>query len=177
LPAPERPATSRPLDPRARKRLDQLVSRLALAPHPEGGRFRQIFRSASQVRTADNRPLRTAMTSIYYLLEEGEFGRWHRVRSDEVWHLYEGGPLELLVAPPDVSAVEHRVLDAAGPDTEPVTVVPADWWQAARPLGAYALAGCTVAPGFEFDDFAFLSDEPLAMERFAQLDRDYRLLL
>jgi predicted cupin superfamily sugar epimerase len=117
------------------------------------------------------------MTSIYYLLEEGEFGRWHRVRSDEVWHLYEGGPLELLVAPPDLSVVEHRVLDVAGPDAAPVSVVAADWWQAARPLGDYVLAGCTVAPGFEFEDFAFLSDEPLAMERFNRLDPVYRALL
>jgi predicted cupin superfamily sugar epimerase len=73
--------------------------------------------------------------------------------------------------------VEHRVLDVAGPDAAPVSVVAADWWQAARPLGDYVLAGCTVAPGFEFEDFAFLSDEPLAMERFNRLDPVYRALL
>ena len=117
------------------------------------------------------------MTTIYYLLAEGEFGRWHRVRSDEVWHLYEGGPLELLVAPPDLSAIEHRRLAPAEEGAEPVAIVPADWWQSARPLGDYALCGCTVAPGFEFEDFAFLSDDRAALAALSRLDAAYRAWL
>jgi hypothetical protein len=129
------------------------------------------------VRTGDDRPGRAALTTIYYLLAEGEFGRWHRVRSDEVWHLYEGGPLELLVAPPDLSAIEHRRLTAAEQGAEPVAIVPADWWQSARPLGDYALCGCTVAPGFEFEDFAFLSDDQAALAALLRLDMAYRAWL
>lgn len=117
------------------------------------------------------------MTSIYYLLAEHEFGRWHRVESDEVWHLYEGGPLELLVAPPDLSAVDERRLDIASEATRPVSIVPAGWWQAARPLGDFALCGCTVAPGFEFEDFAFLSDEAQPVDRLLRLDPRYRAWL
>lgn len=94
-----------------------------------------------------------------------------------MWHLYEGGPLELLLAPPDLSVVEHRRLAAAAPGAEPVSIVPADWWQSARPLASYALCGCTVAPGFEFEDFAFLSDDETAMAALADLAPEYRTWL
>jgi predicted cupin superfamily sugar epimerase len=99
------------------------------------------------------------------------------VRSDEVWHLYEGGPLELIVAPPDLSAIEHRALAAAEHGGEPVSIVPADWWQSARPLGEYALCGCTVAPGFDFEDFVFLKDDRTAVAALSRLDDVYRAWL
>ena len=81
-----------------------------------------------------------------------------------MWHWYEGEPLELLLAAPDWSAVRGRRLGVVGPGTEPLLTVPAGWWQAARPLGEFALCGCTVAPGFEFEDFVFLRDDPAACE-------------
>ena len=107
------------------------------------------------------------VTTIYFLLAAGSFSAWHRVRSDEVWHWYEGEPLELLLAPPDLRNVQQRRrLGPVGVGVEPAIItVPADWWQAARPLGSYSLCGCTVAPGFEFEDFAFLRDH--AAERDA----------
>jgi uncharacterized protein len=135
---------------------------LALAPHPEGGFFREVFRSAERVQPTDGRAGRSALTTIFFLLAEGQVSRWHAVASDEVWHLYEGGPLELLLAPPEVARVERTLLGPVGDVLLPTHTVAARWWQAARPLGPYALAGCSVGPGFEFADFRMLSDEPLA---------------
>jgi uncharacterized protein len=124
-------------------RAQELIDRLALAPHPEGGWYRQVFKSEERVTRLRDGAERTALTTIYFLLVEGTYSAWHRVDSDEAWHFYEGEPLELLT--------RDRVtrLD----DTNRVHVIRAGEWQAARPLGAYALVGCTVGPGFEFEDF------------------------
>ena len=100
----------------------------------------------------------------------GERSRWHRVRSDEVWHLCEAGPLELLTAPPTLEVVRRVVLGPALTSDGPVHVVPAGWWQAARPVGIYALTGCTVAPGFEYADFTFLHDDPSALAQLVKVD-------
>jgi predicted cupin superfamily sugar epimerase len=147
-----------------------LIEQLQLEPHPEGGYFRELYRSELQVESGDGRPPRAALTTIFYLLTQGDCSRWHRVRSDEVWHLCEGGPLELLLAPPDLQRVEHVRLGAVGVESGPVHTVPALWWQAARPLGAFALAGCTVGPGFEYEDFSLMEDDPMAMRRLTRLD-------
>ena len=128
-------------------------------PHPEGGYYREIWRGAQGVETGDGRGTRAALTSIYFLLSFGAISRWHRVRSDELWHHYEGAPLELLLVPPDEFRLERRRLGALGPGQEPVRPVPANWWQAARSLGPYTLVGCTVGPGFEFADFELLSHQ------------------
>lgn len=144
------------MHPRAR----QLIQELALAPHPEGGFFREVFRSDVVVQPPDGRPARPAMTAILYLLPGGTHSRWHRVRSDELWHYHEGGALDLYRAPADLSRVERVVLGPAGGEASPVHAVPAGWWQAARPRASFNLAGCTVAPGFDFADFEFLIDEP-----------------
>jgi predicted cupin superfamily sugar epimerase len=154
------------MDPRAA----ELIQLLRLQPHPEGGYFREVFRSVARVKPNDGRAERDAVTTIYFLLTRGTHSRWHRVRSDEVWHLYEGGPLEIFVAPPAGDAIERVELSAAREDAGPVHVVSAGSWQAARPRGPYALAGCTVAPGFEFVDFAFLDDDPAALARLMRVD-------
>src|SRR5689334_6643968 len=104
------------MNPRAAKLIDQLQ----LEPHPEGGFYREIWRSPTRVTAAD-RPERSALTTIYFLLAAGSFSAWHRVRSDEVWHWYEGGPLELLLASPDFSTVQRRTLGVvAGKDRKSV---------------------------------------------------------
>ena len=77
-------------------RADHLIATLDLRPHPEGGFYREVYRSADRVVPADARGNRAALTTIYFLLVEGTFSAWHRVKSDEVWHWYEGEPLELL---------------------------------------------------------------------------------
>lgn len=124
-----------------------------------------MYRSESGVLPRDGRGERSALTTIHFLLREGERSRLHRVSSDEVWHFYEGDPLELLWTDPDFTQLRRARLGPVGPDTAPVAVVPAGWWQAARSTGVYTLVGCTVGPGFDFADFEMLADDPAAAER------------
>lgn len=142
-------------------RASELIAKLELRPHPEGGFYREIFRSTARVMPADGRGARSALTTIYFLLPEGSASRWHQVTSDEVWHLYEGGPLELLELSESGEELWRHRLDriAEGPQA-PVCTIPAEHWQAARPLAGYALVGCTVGPGFDFADFRLLADDP-----------------
>ena len=145
-----------------------LIDALDLTPHPEGGYFREVYRSAARVQPADGRAARLALTTIYFLLVAGQVSRWHRVASDEVWHYYEGDALELLVADAGFDVVSRRQLGPVGHGIEPVQVVLAGEWQAARPAGRYTLVGCTVGPGFEFEDFQMLDslpDEAAALKR------------
>lgn len=153
-------------------RAAELIARLHLAPHPEGGYYREVYRSRDRVDPVDSpRDSRAALTTILFLLTEGQHSRWHRVASDEVWHFYEGTPLELFVAASDLVSVERVVLGSALETDGPVVTVPSSCWQAARPIGAFAFVGCTVAPGFEFADFSFLRDDDVALARIVRIDR------
>ena len=122
--------------------VDRLIESLGLAPHPEGGFYRETFRSSSS-------------TAIYFLLPAGEFSAFHRLRAaDEIWHHYAGDPVELDTIDPDGV---HRVT-MLGPDLErgerPQAIVSAGTLQAAAVRGhGFALCGCTVSPAFEFSDF------------------------
>ena len=138
-------------------RARELVQALGLAPHPEGGFYRELFRSPLRVRGEGGE--RSALTVIHFLLPAGARSALHRVQgADEAWHFVEGDPLELAWF---TEAGETRVrLGAPAHGGLPVAVVPAGAWQAARPRGAYALVSCDVAPGFEFADFALLRDLP-----------------
>ena len=159
-------------------RAAQLIEQLGLRPHPEGGCFREVFRSSATVQPADARAPRSALTTIDFVLARGEWSAWHRVRSDEVWHLLEGGPLRLWLMPPELDAVESVVLGAVdGFGRAPRKTVAANWWQAAEPLGDHAYVGATVAPGFDFADFAFLRDDAAATARLAALRPDLSRLL
>jgi uncharacterized protein len=126
---------------------DDIVRLLNLKPHPEGGHFVETFRDATGAE-------RAASTAIYFPLARGERSHWHRVDAAEVWHYYAGAPLKLEVAEKHEGPV-HRV--QLGPDLaageRPQAVVPPGMWQAAESLGDWTLAGCTVAPGFEFTGF------------------------
>tara|TARA_R110000824_G_scaffold118960_2_gene271528 strand:+ start:145899 stop:146333 length:435 start_codon:yes stop_codon:yes gene_type:complete len=126
---------------------DAIIDRLGLSPHPEGGWFAETFRD---IPGPDGRSLGTA---IYYLLKAGERSHWHRVDATEIWHWHAGSPLALHLSP-DGRTHETRVL---GPDLttgqRPQCIVPAHHWQAAEPLGAFTLVGCTVSPGFDFSGF------------------------
>src|SRR5690606_36171123 len=99
--------------------------------------------------------IRSAMTTIYFLLPQGVFSAWHRVRSDEVWCLLAGGPLELHQISPSGEHALVRLGSDLAADQAPAAVVPAGWLQAARPgpEAEFALCACSVGPGFEFDDF------------------------
>lgn len=143
-------------------RPDDLVARLGLKPHPEGGFYRETFRSTATVHPDDGRPARAALTTIYFLLTGGDVSRWHRVASDEAWHLLEGDPLELWTADGAFEAVEVHRLGPVADGAEPSHVVPSGMWQAARTTGTHSLAGCTVGPGFDFADFELIDpDGPL----------------
>ena len=132
-----------------------LIEKLQLKPHPEGGWFREIHRADEKVTT--ERGTRSALTTIYYLLEREQLSRWHVVQSDEIWHFYSGSPLELIVYDPATHSCKTKLLDEPVDAREPVGVVRAGEWQAARSLGDYSLVGCNVGPGFEFADFRFVA--------------------
>jgi predicted cupin superfamily sugar epimerase len=161
-PAPHPPPSDpEPMHPRAA----ELLRDLDLQPHPEGGHFRELFRSHLRVRPDRAEDDRSALTTIYFLLASGERSRWHRVTADEAWHFYEGDPLELLWLDPGGRRLHRVLLGPVGDGREPVHVVPAGCWQAARPTGAFSLVGCTVGPGFEFEDFSMLDAHPEVAER------------
>ncbi len=131
-----------------------LIARLGLLPHPEGGYFRETFRDCGPPPAGrDSNPGRSHSTAIYFLLKAGQASRWHRVDAAEIWHFYRGAPLELKIG---------KTIQFLGPAIEkgeaPQLVVPPGEWQAARSLGDYTLVGCTVAPGFEFSKFEMAPD-------------------
>ena len=148
-----------PLHPRA----EELVRDLRLRPHPEGGRFAEAFRSPRQVRAAGEPRDRSALTTIYFLLAAGEVSRWHRLDADEAWHFYEGAPLELFLLDEGAQILTRETVGPAAAGTAPVRVVPAGSWMAARPLGEFALVGCTVAPGFEPGGFLLMMKDAPAV--------------
>ncbi len=127
---------------------DEIIAKLGLEPHPEGGHFAETFRDA-----APNDTGRAASTAIYYLLKAGEISRWHRVDAVEAWHFYAGSPLELRIGHWENGNVRHVLGNDIGASERPQIVVPANVWQSARSLGEWTLVGCTVAPGFEFSGF------------------------
>ena len=131
IPRPERPET-----------VEAIVDRLGLAPHPEGGFYRETWRD----RPADGS--RGAGTAIYFLLPGGVDNRWHRVDSAELWHFYAGAPLELRIA--SAGRVERSLVlgTALFDGEEPQAEVPPGAWQRARSLGPWTLVGCTVSPAF-----------------------------
>jgi predicted cupin superfamily sugar epimerase len=153
-------------------RADELISALQLMPHPEGGFYRETYRSPSAVQSLSPLELRSAVTTIFFLLKAGQFSRLHQVTSDEIWHFYEGSPIELTWGALDGTPCERRLLGPVAADQTPVLVVPANAWQAARSTGAYTLVGCTVAPGFEFQYFRMLNGLPDEAERVRTLYPD-----
>jgi len=125
----------------------EIIARLRLTPHPEGGHYRETFRDP---RTVDGRSVGSA---IYYLLGTGEVSEWHRVDAAEIWHWHAGAPLVITQSPNGHDAAAAHL----GPDLargqQPQIVVPAGHWQTATSLGAWTLVGCTVSPAFDFAGF------------------------
>jgi len=157
-------------------RVESLITILEMQPHPEGGRYVEIYRSEDLVGR-DGRE-RSAGTAIHFLLERGERSRWHVVDADEIWIYNEGDPLELVTFDPATGESARTLL--APPDAEgarPMAVVPRGIWQAARPLGDYTLVACTVSPGFEFAGFALCAEVPGAEQVVASMPDELRELL
>jgi predicted cupin superfamily sugar epimerase len=125
----------------------EIIARLDLKPHPEGGHYRETFRD-----TGEDAAGRSRSTAIYFLLARGERSHWHRIDAVEVWHYYAGATLTLRIADDTGQRSVKLGADlAAGED--PQAVVPVYAWQAAESNGEWTLVGCTVAPGFEFSKF------------------------
>lgn len=147
----------------------QIVSTLALSPHPEGGYYKETYRSPEQVKK-EALPERfdagrSFCTGIYYLLEAGDFSAFHRIKSDEMWHFYGGGPLELHMLHYGAHTCVMIGADVLKGE-RPQYVVPAGAWFASRPgpEASYSLVGCTVSPGFDFADFEMARREELVAE-------------
>ena len=146
-------------------RVRELIDTLQLQAHPEGGWFAEVFRAVAQVQPQDERPWRSALTSIYFLLEAHQHSSWHRVRSDEVWVHLEGDALRLWSWEGHNGAAICTVLGPvdASKDQRPQHTIRANHWQAAKSAvptssvaSGYTLVACMVGPGFDFADFSLL---------------------
>lgn len=158
------------------QRISYLKEKLNLEPHPEGGFFKETYRAAAMVSGTALKPekpevVRPAATMIYFLVTPNSFSALHTIMSDEGWHFYEGTGLEVLSINPETGECSRQVL---GLDFEngqmPQYLVPAGHIFGSRPFPAngYALVGCTVAPGFDFQDFD-LSDKQTLLNQFPHL--------
>jgi len=155
-------------------RVSKLINLLDLEPHVGGGYIREIFRSKNLVHLLGNQVERKALTTIYYLLGAGEFDSWHRLDSDEVWHYYEGATLELLWIKQGEEKYTRCLIGEIDDSTKPIAIVPGGCWQMARTTGEYTLVGCTMGPGFEYEGYQLLRDNPedakIIQHRFPELD-------
>jgi predicted cupin superfamily sugar epimerase len=154
-----------------------LVQRLGLAPHPEGGWFRETYRTTETI-AASALPLRfggerSISTAIHFLLEAGQCSHLHRIRSDEVWHFYAGDPLTVVEIDPNGTLRTTRLGDGLTYQH----MVPAGAWFGATVAegGRFALVGCTVAPGFDFADFELADRDRLLADHPAHQDWIRRL--
>jgi uncharacterized protein len=161
--------------------INQLVIRYNLLPHPEGGYFKETYRSTMQIAEAALPDVyggqRSVATAIYFLITKGNFSAFHRINSDETWHFYTGSPLWVHILFPD--GRYERV--TIGPDFENGQqfqfTVPGGCWFASEcaPGGDFSFVGCTVAPGFDFADFELANAGELTVHYPAQKELIERL--
>jgi len=140
-------------------RIEKLIQQFSLLPHPEGGWYKQTYKSNEEI-AASALPerfggQRSFSTAIYFLLEKGNFSAFHRIRSDECWHFYSGDPLLIYIIRPDGILDTITLGNNVDKGHAFQYIVPANCWFASRPVpgSAYCFVGCTVSPGFEFEDF------------------------
>ena len=134
------------------KRSSEIIKQFKLLPHPEGGWFREVFRSESYTTRKDGEK-RINITGIYYMLRKNEISTWHRVNSaDEIWIHLKGAPLNLWCLDDGNNKLRKLRIDS----NNPIEMIPSGYWQAARSSGAFSLASCCVGPGFDFSDFEIL---------------------
>jgi predicted cupin superfamily sugar epimerase len=156
-----------------KNRVLSLIDSLELSPHPEGGYYKEVYRSATTVHSPHVGENRNALTDIYFLLLSGQVSRLHRVLHDEIWHFYEGTPLLLVEIEAEGFEMQEVRLESCGPLPRYKHCIRGGNWQAAYSTGEYSLVGCTVAPGFDFADFEFLSENAaqraIVLEKFPKL--------
>lgn len=140
-------------------KIQSIIEDLNLAPHPEGGYFRETYRSSGRIGSeslvSDYAGERSYSTCIYFLLTSETFSAFHRIKQDEIWHFYDGAAIALHTISPDGKRTEVRIGNNLSNGETPQCVVSGGDWFAASVIGenSYALVGCTVAPGFNFADF------------------------
>ncbi|MFT7594525.1 MAG: putative cupin superfamily sugar epimerase [Paracoccaceae bacterium] len=132
---------------------DQIIAHLGLAPHPEGGWYRQTWVASNAERPTGRPSGRPSGTCIYFLLTEGQASHWHKVDATEIWLFHSGAPLILSLSATDQGPATDHILCPDLTRGAPQIIVPTGHWQAARSTGAYTLASCTVSPGFQFNGF------------------------
>ena len=146
----------------------KLIQQFDLQPHPEGGWYKQTYKSSEQVAASALperfKADRAFSTAIYFLLEKGNFSAFHRIKSDECWHFYTGDPLLVYVIQQNGTLDIITIGNDPGKEQMFQYVVPANCWFASRPApgSEYCFVGCTVSPGFEFDDFELANANDLA---------------
>ncbi|MBN2173055.1 MAG: cupin domain-containing protein [Bacteroidales bacterium] len=157
------------------------INKLKLQKHPEGGYFREVYRSGEVIhkKSLPERysGFRNFSTSIYFLLESHDFSAFHRIKSDETWHFYSGAPITLFIIRPDGKLFEITLGNDPEKNQVLQFVVGKNYWFAAKVIqnNSYSLVGCTVAPGFDFDDFEMGKKLEL-LKRFPQHSKLIQLL-
>ena len=154
---------------------EKIIEILDLSKHDEGGYFRQTYKSDFIVQPKNKSYTRSCATHIYYYLQRGMYSKFHKVKHDEIWNLYEGEGVKLHVYDDKNNKVNEQMLSKR--DFKFHAVVQGDLWQAAEPIGDYVLVGCTVAPGWELEDEAYLSDRAKTMDKLLKLRPDLKRLI
>ena len=150
--------------------MQNLIDKYNLAPHPEGGYYAVVYESKQAVTSPVVNKERKAITHIYFLLLKGQVSKFHKVAHDEIWNFYEGDPVKLIKY--NGSTVEEDIIGSGCSDY--AAVVEGGIYQAAESTGDYSLVGCSVAPGFEFEDFSLLRDDLETKEKFLEKFPGYR---
>ncbi len=146
----------------------QLISHYALQHHPEGGWYKEVYKSDEYIPQSALPPrfsgVRAFSTAIYFLLEQGSFSSFHRIKSDECWHFYAGGPLLIYVIRQDGNLETIYLGNDIDKEHSFQFVVPANCWFASVPApgSSFCFVGCTVAPGFDFADFELATADDLS---------------
>lgn len=158
-----------------------LIERLDLKPHPEGGYYRETYRSSDEIPHealgSVYSGIRNHSTCIYFLLVSGKFSAFHKINQDEIWHFYDGSPVELHTIDTLGNHQKHIIGRGFEKGEAPQLVVPGGVWFASKVVdgGSYSLVGCTVAPGFDFNDFQLAEREDLIQQypQYQELIRDF----
>lgn len=146
---------------------EKIIKSLGLSPHPEGGYFKETYRAETIIDKENLGPNfsgdRNSCTCIYFLLTSDTFSAFHRIKQDEIWHFYKGAPILLHVISPDGKYTKTRIGNDIEAGHRPQFVVEKEHWFAVKTLSpdSYSLLGCTVSPGFDFDDFELATRKEL----------------
>ena len=157
------------------KSYEEIIKKLNLSKHDEGGYFRQTYKSDLIVQPQKESYTRSSATHIYYFLSKGMHSRFHKVKHDEIWNLYDGEGVRIYIYDDKNNKVDEQILSNL--DFKFHAVVQGDLWQAAEPIGEFVLVGCTVTPGWELEDEEYLSDNPEVMVKLNKLRPDLKRLI